>query len=169
MAIVNPTGGRTSGLLKQILAEREQFRSSSIPAASPTSPIRQTVQGPELQPESPGSNRVVSVKPNLGAGGEAPLPPAGSPQTGGGGAPSVTPGGVVGPQADRPEVALPGPATAPIAAPRAPSPTATAPGRPAASRPQPLGQVLGISTQAPVRSRITNRRIVGLPTNISLG
>lgn len=65
MAINNPTTTNSSSLLDQVLAERQQLANGGNPSSQPGAPIRQLVQGPALQQESPGSARIASVKPNL--------------------------------------------------------------------------------------------------------
>lgn len=168
MAIVNPTGSNTSALLKQIQADRARNVLGN-PSAQPTAPIRQIVQGPELQAESPGSARVAAVKPLLADSAPASVPPLANTGVTPASTPAV-PGAVVAAQADRPVVQTPGqpsapvsPGSGPAAAPTAPPP-AQAQGRPA-SRPT----VLGINVASPSRSRITPRRIVDLPLSVRGG
>lgn len=63
-----PTGSGIGTLLRLIKEQRSQ--SPIIPPASEVaSPIRDVIQGPVKTPESPGTNRVVSVRPETSAAG----------------------------------------------------------------------------------------------------
>lgn len=173
MAITNPTSGRASGILRQIVAERQESQKQLSPSAQPGAPIRGIVQNPALQAESPGSARVASVRPELTNVAQPAVAPAGSGMEG---AAATVPGTPVAP-AEVPAPA-PAPAAPPPGAGQQSTPEATPMSAPAAipapnAPPQgpvgrPTGSVLGASTSSPVRrSRLINRLIVGLPTSIT--
>lgn len=173
MAIVNPNAQSKGGsLLDQVLAEREALAGNN-PSSQPGAPIRNLVQQPGLQTESPGSARVASVKPNLQVEAQTAVPPS-SQDLGQPGATAPVAGpGVVGPNQFQEQPLPPGPAAPggsmyqdPNARPSnggggnsapAPAPSAAAaPGRPAAIR----------TFTPPAASRISNRYIVDLPTKL---
>lgn len=176
MAIVNPNVGRVRGLLNQIIAERDRNRAVS-PSALTESPIRQAIRQFSLQPESPGSARVASVKPILNVQTPEVVPPQaevavpGTPEVvvpGGTGAgvvrplePPPTPEVQVSvPEGPR-EPSAPSPAT-PQAAPAPPAPApAPAPRRQAPVQTQPKGEVLGVSTVRRLIPQIYPRGFVG--------
>lgn len=77
-------GSDIGTLLRLIQEEKASSILASPPAADPSSPIREQVQGPILAPEAPGGTRNVSIRPEgvgtLGPSGQAvgPLVPGAS-------------------------------------------------------------------------------------------
>lgn len=95
-------GGNSIGTLLRLIQEEKASNQAIVnPGDDPSSPIRQTVTEPIRSPESPGSERVVSIRPESAI------------QQG--------PSGVVGPQAIGPMVQAPGA----VVAPRVPTPVPT--------------------------------------------
>jgi hypothetical protein len=77
-----PNAGNNIGTLLRLIQEDQNKNIASLPpSADPNSPIRGVVQGPLMSNEAPGSNRVVSVRPE-GVTAQGP---------------EATPGQVVGP------------------------------------------------------------------------
>lgn len=56
-------GSMPGGLLRMLLEEQGQTNALMKPQADPNTLTRETVQGPIFTPESPGSERVVSIRP----------------------------------------------------------------------------------------------------------
>lgn len=57
------TGSSIGSLLRLIQEEKASQQANMLPAADPSSPVRQTVQEPLKSPESVGSDRMISIKP----------------------------------------------------------------------------------------------------------
>lgn len=57
------SGGDIGTLLRMIQEEQSSSALATPPAAEPGSPIRELTQGPILAPESPGTSRVASLRP----------------------------------------------------------------------------------------------------------
>lgn len=62
-----PTGSNIGTLLRLIAEEKTQNATLLPPATTPDSPLREVVQQPLKSSESPGSSRVVSIRPESAA------------------------------------------------------------------------------------------------------
>lgn len=112
-------GNSIGTLLRLIQEEKASNQANVMPGADPSSPIRQTVTEPIRTPESPGSERVVSIRPESAI------------QQG--------PSGVVAPQAIGPIVQAPGSVVAPRVPTPVPTPTQPMSQTPSGSTSQPSG------------------------------
>lgn len=145
-------GNSIGTLLRLIQEEKASNQANVMPGADPSSPIRQTVTEPIRTPESPGSERVVSIRPESAI------------QQG--------PSGVVGPQAIGPLVQAPSAVVAPRGPTPVPTPTQPMSQTPSGSTSQPSGggslssspsssptkSVAGVSTSRPnIGTTITNQ------------
>lgn len=59
----NGSGSNIGTLLRLIQEDQNKNAASLVPSADPNSPLRGAIQQPLQAPESPGSSRVVSVRP----------------------------------------------------------------------------------------------------------
>lgn len=155
MPAVYPSSGNIGALLRLIEQERKSAPHARFPTAAPSAPMRRSVSAPLESPiaaESPGTARVVSIKPEIAppAAGAAPPSPV---------APTTAKMGAVGgvPKVIGPTTYIP-PVTAPPSAPVARREPTPAPARP--TRPQP--KVVKPTTYTP--PRLATRVSVSPPT-----
>jgi hypothetical protein len=73
-------GGDIGSLLRMIQEEKASSVLAQPPASEPSTPVREVVQEPLQSPEAPGSQRVVSTRPEM-AEPLAPIAPSTSPDT----------------------------------------------------------------------------------------
>lgn len=145
-------GSTPGGLLRMLLEEQNKSPILAQPGGDPASVMRQTVQGPIMTPESPGSERVVSIRPEgvTQQGPEAgqvvaPVSPV---------APSIPAGAVVAPVAPQPIGTSIMPSGMPSSQPSQSASRSSAPVSQPSSQQSP--SVLGASTKAaPLSTRIT--------------
>lgn len=144
-------GGNSIGtLLRLIQEEKAQSQAIVNPGDDPSSPIRQTVTEPIRSPESPGSERVVSIRPEsaIQSGPEGSVMGPVAPQA-------------IGPIVSAPRPAVIGPRAAPTPV---PTPTQPMSQTPAGSTSQPSQNNPSSSqTSSPTRS------VAGASTRPSIG
>lgn len=147
----NGGGSNIGALLRLIQEDQNQNIAASSPASDPESPLREVIQQPIEAPESPGSERVVSIRPE-GAVQSGPQAEAVSPvaPVAPGGAPSG--GGVVAPIRPAPVVSSPSdgggsPASSPVSAPQSSSSSYSSPSIGTSIRPS--SAVAGARTSQP--------------------
>lgn len=146
MATYPSGGGSNIGtLLRLIQEDQNKSIAATPPAAEADSPLRGVIQGPLKAPESPGSERVISLRPEgvTQSGPQAGVSPV-APVAPGGGAVA---GGVVAPIRPTP-VFAPQASGQPNSAPSSPSPVSNSSavlGSSVASRPS-LGTTIRPST-----------------------
>lgn len=152
-----PAGSALGSLLRKIEEERQAGPHRTPQTSQDQSPIREAIQAPLETPESVGSSKMVSMKPEM-AVGSGVVPPISATPPGAGGNAVITPppaGAVVGPTIPAP--ILP----SGVANPQAqgnpqPSQTNTPPQQSAPSQSQGGGKVAGATTTA-------------RPSNVSVG
>lgn len=153
------TGSTIGNLLRMIQEDKSAGPLAAEPSAEPGSPIRELIQQPVFQAESPDSSRVASIRPEIEAQGEAggvvsPVSP--QPLEGAGNviAPArpVAPGSpdVVSPSAPSQPSQSGGQSSSPVSFPSIATKITTpvAAGYKASAPAKPQGQVQGASTKA---------------------
>ena len=135
-----PTGSNIGTLLRLIAEEKTQNATLLPPATTPDSPLREVVQQPLKSSESPGSSRVVSIRPESAA----PIGPI-TPDTSTVVAPVAPP---VAPEAPVGPTPVPTPTPAVSSGSAAPSIRSSAPVPTPVPTPTP-GRVAGASTAKP--------------------
>lgn len=161
MPAYQSTGGDIGTLLRLI----QEDKSSTIlanPAADVASPIRGVVQGPLKSPESPGTTRVASLRPEgsaLGVSGpeQGVVTPAGA---------APVPGGVVAPVAPRP-TPVPTP-TPPSASPSSPAPSMNRPSN-MASAPSLGTKITSMPTIMQKAMQVIQKSVQKTPTRSTYG
>lgn len=138
MPIYSGGAGSNIGTLLRLIQEEKSSNLAALPpAADPNSPIRGTIQQPIKTPESPGSDRVVSLRPE------------GVIQSGPAAAPVVAPVAPVAP--------VPTPVPTPTA-PRASAPSATSSNSSPAPRPATSFPSIATSIKASVPQQVLGTR-----------